>query len=109
MKKVFALIATLLVASLALAGCGGTDTASSGAAQKNTSGMKTLKVGATAVPHAEILEVVKPLLEKRASIWKLSNSTTTFSRIWPSTTKNSMLISSSMSRISKTSWKSIKK
>ena len=64
MKKVFALIATLLVASLALAGCGGTDTASSGAAQKNTSGMKTLKVGATAVPHAEILEVVKPLLEK---------------------------------------------
>ena len=64
MKKVFALIATLLVASLALAGCGSTDTASSGAAQKNTSGMKTLKVGATAVPHAEILEVVKPLLEK---------------------------------------------
>lgn len=64
MKKVFALIATLLVASLALAGCGGTDTASSGAAQNNTSGMKTLKVGATAVPHAEILEVVKPLLEK---------------------------------------------
>ena len=64
MKKLFALIATLLVASLALAGCGGTDTASSGAAQKNTSGMKTLKVGATAVPHAEILEVVKPLLEK---------------------------------------------
>ena len=64
MKKLFALIATLLVASLALAGCGGTDTASSGAAQKNASGMKTLKVGATAVPHAEILEVVKPLLEK---------------------------------------------
>lgn len=64
MKKLFALIATLLVASLALAGCGGTDTASSGAAPKNTSGMKTLKVGATAVPHAEILEVVKPLLEK---------------------------------------------
>ncbi len=64
MKKVIALIATLLVASLALAGCGSTDTASSGAAQKNTSGMKTLKVGATAVPHAEILEVVKPLLEK---------------------------------------------
>lgn len=64
MKKLFALIATLLVASLALAGCGGTDTASSGAAQKNTSGMKTLKVGATAVPHAEILEVIKPLLEK---------------------------------------------
>lgn len=52
MKKVIALIATLLVASLALAGCGSTDTASSGAAQKNTSRHeKTLKVGATAVPH----------------------------------------------------------
>ena len=65
MKKVFALIATLLVASLALAGCGGTDQKSSGSSAAQTaSGIKTLKVGATAVPHAEILEVVKPLLEK---------------------------------------------
>ena len=67
MKKVFALITTLLVASLALAGCGGTNQSSSSgssAVAQNASGMKTLKVGATAVPHAEILEVVKPLLEK---------------------------------------------
>ena len=67
MKKVFALITTLLVASLALAGCGGTSQSSSSgssAVAQNASGMKTLKVGATAVPHAEILEVVKPLLEK---------------------------------------------
>ena len=67
MKKVFALITTLLVVSLALAGCGGTNQSSSSgssAVAQNASGMKTLKVGATAVPHAEILEVVKPLLEK---------------------------------------------
>lgn len=67
MKKVFALITTLLVASLALAGCGGTNQSSSSgssAVAQNASGMKTLKVGATAVPHAEILEVAKPLLEK---------------------------------------------
>ena len=54
MKKVLALIGTLLVAVLALAGCGG----------QQADSQKTLKVGATAVPHAEILEVVKPLLEK---------------------------------------------
>lgn len=66
MKKVSALIAALSVACLALAGCGGTQSQSSGtsAVAQNTSGMKTLKVGATSVPHAEILEAAKPLLEK---------------------------------------------
>ena len=54
MKKVLALVAALALAMLAI-GCG--DTASN-------SDVKTLKVGATAVPHAEILEVVKPILEK---------------------------------------------
>lgn len=65
MKKLFALMSLLLVAVLALAGCGSdaSKTGSSAVAQ-SSSGMKTLKVGATAVPHAEILEVVKPLLEK---------------------------------------------
>lgn len=65
MKKVLALIAALVVATLAFAGCGGSQSSSSsssGAAQ--SSGTKTLKVGATAVPHAEILEAAKPLLEK---------------------------------------------
>lgn len=60
MKKVFALIAALAFSALALAGCGSQQSASSGA----SSGAKTLKVGATAVPHAEILEAAKPLLEK---------------------------------------------
>ncbi|MBP3780635.1 MAG: MetQ/NlpA family ABC transporter substrate-binding protein [Selenomonas sp.] len=58
MKKVLALIGTLLIAALAFTGCGGDKAAQNGGAAK------TLKVGATAVPHAEILEIVKPLLEK---------------------------------------------
>ena len=63
MKKVFALIASLLIATLAFAGCGGSNGASSSSGA-SSSGAKTLKVGATAVPHAEILEQVKPMLEK---------------------------------------------
>lgn len=63
MKKVFALIAALAFSALALAGCGSQQSASSGASSA-ASGAKTLKVGATAVPHAEILEATKPLLEK---------------------------------------------
>ena len=55
MKKVLALIGTLLIAAMAFAGCGD---------QQAAKDSKALKVGATAVPHAEILEIVKPLLEK---------------------------------------------
>ena len=64
MKKVFALIAAFAFSALALAGCGSQQSASSGASSAASSGAKTLKVGATAVPHAEILEAAKPLLEK---------------------------------------------
>ena len=65
MKKVLALIATLVVATLAFAGCGGSQSSSSSSSSAaQTSGTKTPKVGATAVPHAEILEAAKPLLEK---------------------------------------------
>ncbi len=60
MKKVFALLTALTVAAFAFAGCGG-DQASKGSGASET---KTLKVGATPVPHAELLEQVKPLLEK---------------------------------------------
>ena len=57
MKKLLAVIATALFAVVALAGCGSsTDTASS---EKTV-----LKVGATAVPHAEILDQIKPELAK---------------------------------------------
>ncbi len=64
MKKVFAIIASLIIATLAFAGCGGNAGTSSSSSSAASSGAKTLKVGATAVPHAEILEKVKPILEK---------------------------------------------
>ena len=51
MKKLLAVLAALAVAVLALAGCGSDKQAASET--------KVLKVGATAVPHAEVLEQVK--------------------------------------------------
>lgn len=62
MKKILTILAAALFAVGALAGCG-----SDNAAKDNgsASGEKTvLKVGATAVPHAEILEQIKPELAK---------------------------------------------
>ena len=68
MKKLFAVLATVALAVYALAGCGSSDQAasSSDAASSSAASSETtvLKVGATAVPHAEILEQVKPILAK---------------------------------------------
>lgn len=58
MKKKIALILVLALTVFALAACGGgTDTKDEGATD-----MKVLKIGASTVPHAEILEFVKPML-----------------------------------------------
>ena len=51
------LLPLLLAASTVLAGCGGGSGSAAG-------GDQTLRVAATAVPHAESLAVVKPMLEK---------------------------------------------
>lgn len=67
MKKLFIAAVSLLMLCFAFAGCGGTDgDAAKGAGDAKDASVagKTLKVGATAVPHAEILEVVQPILEK---------------------------------------------
>lgn len=67
MKKLFTILATLALAVFAFAGCGGDQAKSSSSTSTtvtSSSGAKTLKVGATAVPHAEILEQAKPLLAK---------------------------------------------
>lgn len=67
MKKLFAILATLVFSVFAFAGCGGDQAKSSSSTSTtvtSSSGAKTLKVGATAVPHAEILEQAKPLLAK---------------------------------------------
>ncbi|NLM46326.1 MAG: MetQ/NlpA family ABC transporter substrate-binding protein [Firmicutes bacterium] len=54
MKKIAAFFCFLLLFSVAVTGCGGS----------NAGKDAKLVVGATAKPHAEILEVVKPLLQK---------------------------------------------
>ena len=60
MKKLSSLAATaVLGAALLLGGCGSTGTSSTG-----SDAGKTLKIGASPVPHAEILEQVKPILAK---------------------------------------------
>ena len=66
MKKLFLLLTAFLM-TLALAGCGdsGKPAASSDSAAPAAGTKTTLKVGATPVPHAEILEIVKPLLAKQ--------------------------------------------
>lgn len=66
MKKLFLLLSAI-VFTLALSGCGdsGKPAASSDSAAPAAGAKTTLKVGATPVPHAEILEIVKPLLAKQ--------------------------------------------
>ncbi|GAQ18602.1 methionine-binding lipoprotein MetQ precursor [Oceanobacillus picturae] len=56
MKKILTLVS--LLAILALAACGG------GEGSSSEGDNKTIKVGASSVPHAEILEEAKPLLEE---------------------------------------------
>ncbi len=59
MKKLFLSLIAVLTLGLVVAGCG-----QSTPPAKQENAAKILKVGATAIPHAEILNVVKPILEK---------------------------------------------
>lgn len=59
MKK---LVTGTLLAALALAGCGAEESGSGGSGGEESS---TLKVGASNVPHAEILEQAQPILEEQ--------------------------------------------
>lgn len=63
MKKLFALLAVFTLV-LALAACGTAKKEDNNAAE-NEDGKTKLVVGASNVPHAEILEEAKPLLEKK--------------------------------------------
>ena len=60
LKKLSLLAASALLAVAFLAAACGSDSASSGSSSKNT----TVTVGATPVPHGEILNEIKPLLAK---------------------------------------------
>ena len=62
MKKIIALILTVVALTVILAGCG--DKKQSGSPATPAPKKIILKVGATPVPHAEILKVVQPLLAK---------------------------------------------
>ncbi|MCL2491912.1 MAG: MetQ/NlpA family ABC transporter substrate-binding protein [Coriobacteriia bacterium] len=53
------LVALALVLAFALVGCGGDDTTTDDTTTDDSSEVTTLRVGATASPHAEILEQVK--------------------------------------------------
>ncbi|MCM8711663.1 MetQ/NlpA family ABC transporter substrate-binding protein [Clostridium sp. SYSU_GA19001] len=65
MKKSLSLVLTAIL-TIGLAGCGAKKDASAVNANATTNNdKKVIKVGATPVPHKEILEVVKPLLEKK--------------------------------------------
>lgn len=57
MKKLMLVLALCMIAMLALTGCGGDKAAT-------TDSGAVIKVGATPVPHAEILNIVKPMLAK---------------------------------------------
>ena len=57
---------------------------------------ETLKIGASPVPHADILKVVQPELAKKALTLRLLSSLIMFSRTWRFLTKIWMPTSSSI-------------
>lgn len=68
MKKIVSIALMIILLAGLISGCGGTDTAPAGQAQNQPEQKQqevTLKVGATPVPHAEILEFIKPMLKEK--------------------------------------------
>ncbi|SMC24409.1 D-methionine transport system substrate-binding protein [Clostridium acidisoli DSM 12555] len=66
MKKYLGVIAVAIVAMLAITGCGANKSTSTSDTDK-----KTIIVGASPIPHAEILEKVKPILAKEGYTLKI--------------------------------------
>jgi D-methionine transport system substrate-binding protein len=64
MKKLILGAAALLLSTTLVAGCGSSDTAPKESTNANGDKVVTLKVGASPVPHEEILKHVAPTLEK---------------------------------------------
>jgi D-methionine transport system substrate-binding protein len=64
MKKLAKVLSTLLLVTTALTGCGSKEAASTAQQDEDKKSTK-LVVGATPVPHAEILKVVQPVLKEK--------------------------------------------
>ncbi|MCD7708556.1 MAG: MetQ/NlpA family ABC transporter substrate-binding protein [Clostridiales bacterium] len=62
-KKILAAVLTVALGASLFAGCGSTDSKSSGSTT-DSGELTTIKVAASPTPHAEILEYVKPILEE---------------------------------------------
>ena len=59
MKKILSMLAVLMTSAALITGCGGDD----GGSANKPAESKTLKVGASPVPHSEILEQIRPTLK----------------------------------------------
>lgn len=76
------LLATVLGATMIFASaCGGGSNQGGSSGGSDNEKNEVIKVGASPVPHAEILEEAKPLLEKKDINWKLKNSLIMYCRI----------------------------
>ena len=66
-KKVLALVVTVVLVFASLTGCGKDDANVNSNTGSNTGAKeeKVIKIAASATPHAEVLEQVKPILEKQ--------------------------------------------
>lgn len=62
MKKILSIILSVLLFSVVFTGCG--NTSKQDVSSNNKSDKKVIKIGASPVPHKEILEKVKPILAK---------------------------------------------
>lgn len=75
MKKKLLYVLLFGLLSLALVACGGNDDAGDGGDNQEAEGNKELIVGATLVPHAEVLEQAKPLLKEKGIDLKIQEFT----------------------------------
>lgn len=64
-KKLIGLLTGIAVLGTVVTGCGGQQAENKATQETGTTGPKTVVVGATPVPHVEILKEIQPLLEKK--------------------------------------------
>ena len=89
--------ALTLAATLLITGCGGGDApAKTDGGDKAATKEVTLKIGATPVPHSEILEEIKPDLKEKGITLEIVEFNDYVSRISRLTTKNLTQTFSSM-------------